>query len=152
MKFSTRTETDAPPEAVFAAFADFPAMAEALRARGATVERSDDGGPVGAGYAWRAEGTFRGAVRHLDGRVTSFDPPRGYGGEMRIGGLSGDFDIAIEPVNETKTRVYVAVEWRPETFKARVFLKSLKLAKGELDARFAARVDAWAKRAQTPPG
>ena len=146
MKFSTRTETAAPPEAVFAAFADFAGMAEALRARGAKVERTDGGGPLGAGYAWRAEGEFRGLVRRLDGLVTRYDPPRGYSGEMRIGGLAGTFEVAIEPVTDAKTRTLVAVEWTPETFKARVFLKSLKLAKGELDARFAARVAEWAER------
>jgi hypothetical protein len=144
MKFSTRTEVNTPVEDAFAAFADFDTFARLAEARGARMERLP-----GEVFAWRARFEWNGAAREVKGDIVRFEPPRGYAAAMIAGGLEGDLEVEVTPLSAGRSQVRVAMEWRPVTMSARVLLKSLKLVKGRLDARFAARVDEYAARIGT---
>ena len=139
MKFSTRCEVDAPAEDAFAAFADFGRYVRRAEARGATVRVLD--APV---FAWTAGFDWNGKARELAGEVTRFDPPRGFLAELRAGGLEGTLELDVTEVDAARSRVRVAMEWRPVTMPGRILLQSLKLVKGRLDDRFAARVAEFA--------
>jgi uncharacterized protein YndB with AHSA1/START domain len=135
VKFSTRVDVDAPPEETFAAFADFPRYVRLAEARGAKVDPLE--APV---FAWRARFDWNGKKRELDGVVTRIDPPRGFMAEMTAGGLDGTVEVEVAPLDPGRSRVRVAMEWRPKTMAGRILLQSLKLVKGTLDERFARRV------------
>ena len=135
MKFSTRADVDAPAEAAFAAFSDFPQYVRLAEKRAASVETR----PARV-FGWRARFAWTGARREVTGDVTRFDPPTGFTAEMTAGGLEGTVDVEVTPLDEARSRVRVAMEWRPRTMAGRILLQSLKLVKGRLDERFAARV------------
>jgi hypothetical protein len=139
MRFSARADVDAPAEEAFAAFADFPRYVRLAEERGATVQTLP--APV---FAWAAAFDWNGARRELRGDVTRFDPPRGFVAAMAAGEIEGTIEIEVTPRDASRSRVRAAMEWRPVTMGGRILLQSLKLVKGRLDDRFAARVAAFA--------
>ena len=139
MKFSTRADVAAPAEETFAAFADFPRYVRMAEARGAKVEVLS--APV---FAWRARFDWNRATRDLKGEVTRLDPPRGFVAEMSAANVEGTLELEVTAVDADRSRVRVAMEWRPVTMAGRILLQSLKLVKGRLDDRFAARVAEFA--------
>jgi hypothetical protein len=139
MKFSTRADVDAPPEVAFDAFADFPRFVRLAQARGATVDLRP--APV---FAWRARFSWHGGARDMTGEVTRFDRPSGYAATMTAGGLEGLLEVEVTPVDASRSRVRVTMDWRPVTLGGRLLLQSLKLVKPGLDARFAARIAEFA--------
>jgi hypothetical protein len=140
VNFSTSVEVDASAEATFAAFADFPRYVRLAEARGARVEILP--APV---FAWRALFTWNGAARDLRGEVTRFDPPRGFAARMAAGNIEGTVEVEVARLDAARSRVRVAMEWRAVTLSGRILLQSLRLVKGSLDDRFAARVADFAR-------
>jgi hypothetical protein len=139
MKFSTRCDVDAPAEQTFAIFADFPRYVRLAERRGARVRVVD--GPV---LAWTAAFDWNGARRDLRGEVTRLDPPRGFAADVTAGSVEGTLEVEVTAVDAARSRVRVAMEWRPTNMSGRILLQSLKLVKGRLDDRFAARVAEFA--------
>jgi hypothetical protein len=139
MKFSTRCDVNAPAEETFAAFADFQRYVRLAEKRGARVRTLES--PI---FAWTAAFDWNGAARELRGEVTRFDPPRGFVAEMTAGGVEGTLEVEVTAVDAARSRVRVAMEWRPSNMAGRILLQSLKLVKGRLDDRFAARIAEFA--------
>jgi hypothetical protein len=110
MKFSTRADVDAPAEEAFAAFADFPRYVRLAEKRGARVRTVES--PV---FAWAAAFDWNGAARELTGEVTRLDPPRGFTAAMTAGGVEGTLEVEVTAVDAARSRVRVAMEWRPIT-------------------------------------
>ena len=144
MKFSTQTDVQASPEAAFAAFSDFQGFAARARHRGVEIERTDHGHNVGRGLCWHGRFDWNGRAREMRGEIVRFDAPSGYHADLTIGGLEGRLDVEVTAVTEAKSRVRIGLELRPTTMSARILLKSLRLAKGRLDERFANAVRTYA--------
>lgn len=142
MKFATRVEVDGTPEEVFARLADFSRYVRKAEARGARVRVTE--APV---FGWVAAFEWNGAARDVKGEVVRFDPPRGFAAEMAAGGVEGTIAVEVIPVDAARSQVRVAMEWRPVTIPGRLLVQSLKLVKGRLDERFAARVAELAQEA-----
>jgi hypothetical protein len=139
MKFSTRVDVDATPDATFATFADFPRYVRLAESRGARVETT-----TSPRFAWRARFDWNGAARDLEGEVTRMEPPNGFAAVMSATTVEGTLEVVVAPLDAARSRVRVAMEWRPVTISGRILLQSLKLVKGRLDDRFAARVAEFA--------
>jgi len=140
MKFSTQADVDAPADRAFAAFSDFHAYSERARHRGVEVQRIDHGHTVERGLAWHARFVWNGRAREMRGEIVRFDPPTGYDADLGVGGLEGRLEVEVIAVKDTKSRVRIGLEFRPTTMSARILVKSLRLAKGRLDERFASAV------------
>jgi uncharacterized protein YndB with AHSA1/START domain len=139
MKFSAHADVAAPVEETFAAFADFPRYVRMGEARGAKVE------PVPAAhFAWRARFDWNGATRDLKGEVTRIEPPHGFAAVMVAQHVEGTLEIEVTALEPARSRVRVTMEWRPITMSGRILLQSLKLVKGRLDERVAARLAEFA--------
>lgn len=139
MKFSTRADVDAPAEKAFAAFSDFAHFVRLAEKRGAKVETRE-----AKLFAWRARFDWNGKARELEGEVVRCDPSSGLCAEMAAGGLEGTLEVEVTPVDTARSRVRVTMEWRPRNMAGRILLHSLKLVKGRLEERFAARVAQFA--------
>jgi hypothetical protein len=135
MRFATRVDVAAPADETFAALADFPRYLRLAETRGAKVETL--AAPV---FAWRARFDWNGATRDLTGEVTRFDPPKVFVAEMTAAHVEGTLEVEVTGLDAASSRVRVAMEWRALTMSGRILLQSLKLVKGRLDDRFAARV------------
>jgi hypothetical protein len=139
MKFSTRADVAAPADRTFAAFADFPRYIRLAESRGAKVEILPS-----RHFAWAARFDWNGAARDLRGEVARFDPPRGFDARMTATNVEGTLEVEVTAIDPARSRVRVAMEWRPVTMSGRILLQSLRLVKGRLEDRFASRVAEFA--------
>lgn len=144
MKFSAREDIEAPIEFVFSQICDVAPLERAAMRRGAELERLDQGGAIGLGSAWRLAFSFRGKKRNVAARVTGFDTPH----EIVIGsesaGIDGITKVELVPLSTRRTRIVFGQELKSNTLAARLLLQSLKLAKGQLEARLKKRLKTYA--------
>jgi hypothetical protein len=140
VKFSTQVDVEAPAADTFAAFADFSRYVRLAEARGARVEVLP-----ARHFAWRARFDWNGAARDLKGEVTRLEAPLGFTAAMAAQLVEGVLEVGVTPLGAARSRVGVAMEWRPLTLPGRLLLQSLRLVKGSLDDRFAARVADFAE-------
>ena len=145
MKFSTKEDIDAPIEAVFEAVSQFAIFERAAIRRGADVQRVDTLAEPGVGMAWDAHFTLRGRKRQLAIRVVEFDAPTRIAAQSTSAGMIGRFEIDLIGLSRTRTRMAIALDVQPQTLSARLFVQSLRLAKGTLTKRFKLRVAEYAK-------
>lgn len=140
MKFSTRQDTDLPAEVLFGAVSDFDRLERLLLRRGAEVRRKD-AGPVRAGTSWQIDFDWRGRPRELALTLATYQPPE----QMVFEGKSSHFNVEIKitvvALTRTKSRMLCEIDVAPRGMKARLMIQTAKLAKGQLDRKFAHRIE-----------
>lgn len=134
MKFTTKGDIEAPLEFVFASLTDYDGWERAARKRGATVRRSE--GPVDVGTMWQTEFAFRGKTRDATVRLASMVPDKRL--VFVATGASVDAEVTLDVIALTprRTRLAIAAEMKPRNLAARLFIQSLKLARGRVQQRF----------------
>jgi len=145
MKFSTREDIELPVEDVFSVLSDFERMERAALRRGAEVARIDTLAAPGPGMAWTAEFTFRGKRRALRTELAGFQPPETLVVQSAVSGLVGVTTVDLVRLAPRQTRMAVALDLRPQTLSARMFLQTLRLAKTRLSQRFTSGVSRFAR-------
>ncbi len=145
MQFSSKEDIDAPIEAVFAAISDFEMFERSVIRRGIEVERVDDTAAVAPGLAWNAAFDLRGKRRKLHLTLSRYESPEGVEFESESAGLTGLMSVDLVALSPRRTRMAITLNLAPKTLSARLFLQSLKLAKGNLTKRFKLKVADFAK-------
>lgn len=132
MKFTAREDIEAPIQDVWAVITDFDMFETAAMRRGAQVQRQDrEGVPM-----WNAVFAFRGKERKINIRLVQAEAPTQLGFAALGKALEGDVVIDLVELGPQRTRLAVASEMRPRTLAARLFMQSLKLARGRLTKRY----------------
>jgi carbon monoxide dehydrogenase subunit G len=136
MKFTTREDIEAPMDFVYRALSDTDHWERAALRRGATVERQDTRPIPGPGMQWIVGFGFRGKLREVDLRCTEMDGAQrlAFTGESEA--IFGQFDLDLTEMGPKRTRLTISVEVKPQTLAARLFLQTLKLARGRVQGRF----------------
>ncbi|MAP15115.1 SRPBCC family protein [Sulfitobacter dubius] len=145
MKFSTKEDVEAPIEAVFDMLCDFESFERAAMRRGAEVQRADTMHQPGVGMTWNAVFPLRGKRRELTLEMVSFDRPNEMVIDSMSQGLAGQMSFELMPLSRNSTRVLVALEIKPLTLSARLWVQSLKLAKTTLTKKYKDRVAEYAR-------
>ncbi|MDH5797631.1 MAG: SRPBCC family protein [Paracoccaceae bacterium] len=140
MKFSTRTELRVPADDVFRAITDMARLERQLLRKGVEIEGPKDVDVLGTGQIWRAKFHYRGKKRKIEAAIEDLSRPKRIVIESQVDGLENRCEIDLIALSQTKTRFRMAVELRPKTLSARIFLQSLKLVKQRANKRFTARV------------
>lgn len=139
MKLSTREDIEAPIARVFQALTDFDYWERAAMRRGADILRLTTATDPAPGMQWQVGFSYRGRPRKVTVHLDSLVPATA----MAFSGLSpsieGELQIDLVEMSPHRTRMALALEMRPRTLAARLFLQSLKLAKGRIDKRFKTR-------------
>ena len=141
MNFTTHTDIDAPIDFVFQKVSNFDSYERQALRRGAVVSRVDGAGPVRVGSAWDVAFTFRGKDRKLQAAIAEIKAPESIVIDTAATGLSSVTAVNLMALSPKVTRVSVAIEMSPKSLSARLLLQSLKLAKANLNKRFAKRVN-----------
>lgn len=142
MQFSSRTDIAASAEFVFATLTDFEGWEALARAKGAAVTRQDPAGRMQAGEGSRWEGSFVFKGKARNGEMLL----RELRGRARIAlqsegrSIGGDLLVEVTPISATRSRLSVQGELRPKSFGARLFVQSLRLAKGRVQAKLNKRL------------
>lgn len=140
MNFSTHQDIDAPIDYVFRRVSNFDAYERQALRHGAQVARVDGAGPVRVGSAWDVAFTYRNKDRKLRATVIDIDGPNALTVETAATGLMSVTHVTLVALSKQTTRINVTVELQAKSLSARLLLQSLKLAKSNLNRRFAKRV------------
>lgn len=140
MKFTTTKDIDVPVDYAFQRVSNFDAYERQALRRGAQVTRVD-GGVVRVGSAWDVAFTFRSKDRELRATVSDISGPERLAVDTAANGLNSVTVVDLVALTPKVTRLNVTVELFPKSLSARLLLQSLKLAKSNLNKRFAKRVD-----------
>ncbi len=141
MKLTAKTDIEAPASFVYASLIDHAAWEREVIRRGAEVERPADMPLTGVGAGWRLKVPFRGKVRKLLVRIDALTPDARLVFEIEGQAVEGSSVLELLPMSPRSTRLRLALEVRPKTLAARLFLNTLRLAKGKVQARLEKRVE-----------
>jgi carbon monoxide dehydrogenase subunit G len=145
MKLSGRTDIGAPIAFVFAALSDFEAWERAAMRRGADVHRTDKLRAPGPGMTWQARFAWRGRERQLQVRLTKLQPDLNLALEFDGPSVEGVMNIELVELAAKRTRMLMQVDMKPRTLAARLFIQSMRLAKGRVQRKYDARLQAIAR-------
>jgi len=145
MKFSSRDDVNVPIEQVFEKMTDFASWERIALRRGVQVTRTDSFEDVGPGMAWKVKFRYRGKQRKLVAQMVRYEVPSEVGFAGHLGGLGMNFTLDLIALSPRRTRISTALDLRPETLTARLFLQSLRLARSRLKAGYKSRTEKYAK-------
>jgi hypothetical protein len=145
MDFILREDIAAPVAQVFAQATDFAAFERQALRRGADLRRLDRMPQPGPGAAWRAVFPFRGREREVELRLDRIESPVLAEGGFRGQNLEGRLRAECLALSRTTTRLTLTLTVEGRTLPARLFVQSLRLARGNLERRAGARLAAWAR-------
>jgi hypothetical protein len=149
MKLIAKTDLEAPTAFVYAQLADHAAWErEALR-RGAEIERPADLPLSGVGAGWRIQIPFRGKVRRVLLTVAEMEPDQNLAYSFDGQSLQGVAILEVQALSARRSRLRVTLDAKPKTLAARLFINTLRLAKGRVQARFDNRLGQLAARIES---
>ncbi|WP_136683589.1 SRPBCC family protein [Falsirhodobacter xinxiangensis] len=134
MKFTTKSDIEAPLDFAFAALTDFDRWERSIRRRGATVSRIEteaDPAPV-----WKTEFTFRGKPRSAIIRLVQSVPDKRLVFVASGASLDAQTTLDLIALTPKRTRLAIVAEMKPNSLAARLFIQSLRLARGKVQKRF----------------
>ena len=146
MKFSSREDIEAPIETVYESVTDFDRFERQLLRRGVDVTRDDSTPATQVGAKWQAQFVWRGRSHLVDAEMVTVDPDTGFSIESRSGGVVCMGIIDLVALSKTRTRLFASIDLRPTTLSSRLFIQSMKLAKGSLNRKFKSGVAELAAR------
>ena len=139
MKLTTKQDIEAPAAFVAAQIADFDSWERAAMRRGADVSRTDKLAVPGVGMGWLTKFRYRGKDRQLALKLDRFATDGQYAFSATSPQTDGVMTLELVEMAAKRSRVFIMVEVMPKSFTAKLFVQSLKLAKGRVDKALATR-------------
>jgi hypothetical protein len=149
MQFNAREVIEAPIEFVFQSACQFQRFAQAARKNGAQVRRQEPEPESGRGLRWDVQYPFRGAVRNFTIELTEKIRPDALHFAIRSRPVEGVLAVEFKSLEPERTQVEVTLVIEPKTLKSKVIFQSAQLGKTAINQRFAAQVEAHARRAES---
>lgn len=140
MRFTAKQDIEAPLAFVYQTMTDFEAWERSAMRRGAEVERTDKLTRPGPGMTWAARFSYRSKMRSIDLRLVMMEQPSTLSFAAQSKAIEGTAKLDLMEMSSRRTRVHVVVEVSPRSLAARLFLQSLRLARGRIDRKFEQRV------------
>lgn len=146
MKLSAKTDLEVPAAFVYSALADHAYWERDAVRNGAEIERPPGTPPVGIGAAWRVRGQFRGKPRKVLLTITELVENKLFALALDGPSIEGSARFEAMVLSPRRSRLRVDLEFRPKTLAARLFINTLRLGKGRVQAKFEARLCAIGAR------
>lgn len=144
MKLTTKHDIEAPIGFVFAELSDFDFWERAAMRRGADVSRMADMTPPRPGMEWQVAFDYRNKPRKATIRLDEVTPET----RLHLTGTSALIDVTMAvdllQLAARRTRVQVWIDLLPKTLSAKIYVQSLRLARGRMERSFATRVGQFA--------
>jgi uncharacterized protein YndB with AHSA1/START domain len=136
MKLTAKTDLDVPAADVFSALTDTPTWEREAVRNGVEIERPPGTPDSGAGAQWRIRGHFKGKPREVLLRIEEVTPGQRLVLALDSPSIEGVAQIEVLVLSPRRSRLRADLEIRPKTLAARLFINTLRLAKGRVQARF----------------
>ena len=136
MKLTAKTDLEVPAAFVFAALVDNASWEREAVRNGVEVERPVGTPDSGVGASWRIRGHFRGKARNVLVRIDALTPDQQLALTMESPSMDGISRIEVMVLSPRRSRLRADLEIKPKTLAARLFINTMRLAKGRVQARF----------------
>jgi uncharacterized protein YndB with AHSA1/START domain len=136
MKLTAKTDLEVPAAFVFAALNDHQAWEREAVRTGVDIERPPGTPDAGVGAEWRVRGHFRGKARKVQVRIIELTPDKEMTLSLDGPSIEGTTRFEVMVLSPRRSRVRLDMEIKPKTLAARLFINTLRLAKGRAQARF----------------
>jgi hypothetical protein len=140
MRFSTKQDIEMPIAEAFRILTDFESWETAAMRRGADISRTDKLRQIGAGLAWAIKFSYRNKPRAFNVTLTEMRAPSNLKFEGASATIAGEGKLDLIDLGSKRTRMHVVMEVTPRTLTSRLFLQSLRLARGRVDRKFDQRI------------
>ncbi len=144
MQLRGRIDIEAPIAFVYDQLSDFAGWETAAMRRGAEVTRRDSLQQIGAGMVWSVGFSFRGKARHVVISLTGLEVPSQLVFSATAPSMAGTGLIDLVELAARRTRLSLEIGVKPATLGARLFVQSMKLARGRTQGRLDQRLKALA--------
>jgi hypothetical protein len=136
MKLTAKTDLEVPAAFVFASLIDNASWEREAIRNGVEVERPPSSPENGVGAEWRIRGHFRGKARKALIRIEEMASDQRMVLLIDSPSIEGNSRIEVMVLSPRRSRVRVDLEVKPKTLAARLFINTMRLAKGRVQARF----------------
>jgi uncharacterized protein YndB with AHSA1/START domain len=140
MKLTAKTDFDTPASAVYEALTDASNWEREAVRRGIDVDRPAGSPQSGIGASWRISGRYRGKQRKLLLRTARLVPGEVIEYSFESPSANGSIILEITALSARRSRLRLAIDVRPKTLAARLFLNTIRLAKGRVEGKLEARL------------
>jgi hypothetical protein len=140
MKLTAKTDLEMPAAAVFASLLDLPAWEREAIRNGVEIERPAGTPATGVGAEWRIRAHFRGKARKVRLRIAEMTQDQQLLLDMDSPSVEGTTRVEVMVLSPRRSRLRVDLEVKPKTLAARLFINTLRLAKGRAQARLETRL------------
>lgn len=140
MKLTAKTDLEVPASAVFAGLVDHPSWEREAIRNGVEIERPPGTPPSGVGAAWRVRGQFRGKTRKVLVTITEMTQDQKLVLSIDGPSVEGTCRMEVMVLSPRRSRLRVDLEFKPKTLAARLFINTMRLGKGRVQARFENRL------------
>ena len=144
MKLSTRADTDASVETTFAALTDFERHEYRLQRKEIEIRREPTTERVAVGCMWHATAFWQGRTYTAQSELVTLEKPQSLAIETMCRGVNCLSVIDLLSLPEGGTRIFVSLDLSPTTLSSRLRIQTLRLARGRMSAKLAARVREFA--------
>ncbi len=138
MKFKVSEDVDAPIGLVWEQFTDFSGFENEARGRGVELTRTGNWAETREGVEWRGAATVRGKRRTITAKVVRLVTEDICAIDSRIGGMDCNYEMSFVALSPEVTRVSMELNLSANTLTARLFLQTMKLARGRISQRLQA--------------
>lgn len=136
MKLTAKTDLEVPAAFVFAALADTQTWEREAIRNGVEVERPPGTPDSGVGAEWRVRGHFKGKARKALIHIQEMTPGQRMTMSIDSPSMDGVVQVEVMVLSPRRSRMRADLEVKPKTLAARLFINTLRLAKGRVQARF----------------
>jgi hypothetical protein len=140
MKLTAKTDIEVPAAFVFATLLDHASWEREAIRNGAEVERPEGTPPTGIGAAWRIRGHFKGKPRKLLLTIEELAQNQKVALAIDSPMIEGSARFEVMVLSPRRSRLRVDVEVKPKTLAARLFINTMRLAKGRVQGKFESRL------------
>jgi uncharacterized protein YndB with AHSA1/START domain len=146
MKLTAKTDLEVPAAAVFATLLDHPSWEREAMRKGIEVNQSPGSPAAGVGAEWRIRGHFRGKARKIQVRIEEMTPDQRLLLGLDSPSVEGKTQLEVMVLSPRRSRLRVDIEVKPKTLAARLFINTMRLAKGRVQAKFESRLGQFGAR------
>lgn len=133
MKLTTKQDIEAPLDFAYSYLSDFDQFERLAARKGAKVTRS---GPAqGNGQAWDIRFKFKGKMRQVKLTLLKAERDAVLSFSLESPMFEGISQIDLVRLGPGQTRMVAALDFRPKTLTARLFIQSMKLARGRVQRK-----------------
>jgi uncharacterized protein YndB with AHSA1/START domain len=136
MKLTAKIDLEVPAAFVFDTLTDNASWEREAIRNGVEVSRPPAAPDRGLGAAWQMRGHYKGKPRKVLIVIEELVQDQRIGLSLDSPSIDGTARLEVMVLSPRRSRLRVDLEIKPKTLAARLFVNTMRLAKGRVQARF----------------